>query len=68
MLPLHRKFTQKSNTMNGAVSLGRIGSRMWWERAVDKNNKGYQGVPSLNFMQMRWKACLNSLTSILTFT
>ena len=68
VLPLHRKCTQKSSTMNGAVSLGRIGSGMWWERAVDKNNKGYQGVPSLNFIQMRWKGCLNSLTFILTFT
>ena len=70
MQPLHRKLTQKSSTMNGAVSLGWIGSEIWWERVVDKSEKGNQGeisrVPSLNSIQMRWKGCLNSLTSILT--
>ena len=32
-IPLHRELTEKSSTMNGAVSLGRIGSGTQWERS-----------------------------------
>ena len=33
VLPLHRAFTQKSSTMNAAVSLDRIGWGIGWERS-----------------------------------
>ena len=33
VLPLHRAYTQKSSTMNAAVSLDRIGWGIGWERS-----------------------------------